>query len=88
MTFGKPNTIGGANTLLNIHRLCGHAIFWQILGDRFDAGFNANMDTGSVMFKIMFAPGLTTPGIEVITKLDVEYRAPLQPKLEFVPEVL
>lgn len=43
--------------------------------DRVDAGLN----TGSVMFKILFAifvPGPTTSGIEVITKLDVEHQAP------------
>jgi hypothetical protein len=44
-----------------------------------DAGLNATLDTGSVMFKILFAifvPGPTTPGIEVITKLDVAHQAP------------
>jgi hypothetical protein len=44
--------------------------------DRFDAGLNANLDTRSVMFKILFAIfvlGPTTPGIEVITKLDVAH---------------
>ena len=44
--------------------------------DRFDAGLNATLDTGSVMFKILFAifvPGLTTPGIKLITKLDVAH---------------
>ena len=44
--------------------------------DRFNAGLNANLDTGSVMFKISFAifvPRTTTLGIEVITKLDVAH---------------
>jgi hypothetical protein len=42
-----------------------------------DAGLNATLDTGSVMFKILFAifvPEPTTPGIEIITKLDVAHR--------------
>ncbi len=46
--------------------------------DRVDAGLNATLDIGSVMFKILFAifmPGPTTPGIEIITKLDVAYQA-------------
>jgi hypothetical protein len=50
--------------------------------DRFDAGLNATLDTGSVLFKILFAilvPGPTTPGIEVITKLDVAHQAPTVP---------
>ena len=41
--------------------------------DRVDAGLNATLDKGFVMFKILFAifvPGLTTSGVEVITKLD------------------
>ena len=45
--------------------------------DRVDASLNATLDTGSVMFKILFAifvPGPTTPGIEVITKLDVVHQ--------------
>jgi hypothetical protein len=50
--------------------------------DRVDSGLNATLDTGSVIFKILFAifvPGPTTPlvpGIEVITKLDVAHPAP------------
>jgi hypothetical protein len=34
---------------------------WQIRDDRIDAGLNATLDTGSVMFKILFkifVPGL------------------------------
>jgi len=41
--------------------------------DRADVGLNAALDKGFVMFKILFAilvPGLTTPCVEVITKLD------------------
>ena len=43
------------------------------------------------MFQILFAifvPGPTTPGIEVITKLDVAHEAPqhLQPLLAFMPK--
>jgi len=41
--------------------------------DRVDAGLNATLDKGFVMFMILFAifvPGLTTSGVEVITKLD------------------
>jgi hypothetical protein len=41
--------------------------------DRVDAGLNATLDKGFVMFKILFAifvPGLTTSGVEVIIKLD------------------
>jgi hypothetical protein len=41
-----------------------------------DAGLNA----GSVLLKILFTifvPGPTTPGIEVITKLDVAHQVPL-----------
>jgi len=40
------------------------------------------LDTGSVMFKISFAifvPGPTTPGIEVITKLNVAHQAQVPP---------
>ena len=45
------------------------------------------------MFQILFAifvPGPTTPGIEVITKLDVAHKAPqyLQPLLAFMPKAL
>jgi hypothetical protein len=50
--------------------------------DRVDTGLNAILDTGSVMFKILFAifvPGPSTPGIKVITKLDVAHRAPQVP---------
>ena len=42
--------------------------------DRVNAGLNVTLDIGSVMFNILFVtflPGLTTPGIEVITKLDI-----------------
>ncbi len=51
----------------------------------------STLDTGSVMFKILFAifvPGPTTPGIKVITKLDVAHQAPqyLQPLLAFMPK--
>jgi hypothetical protein len=56
--------------------------------NRVDAGLNATLDTGSVMFKILFAifvPGPTTPGIEVITKLDVAHQC-LQPLLAFLPK--
>jgi hypothetical protein len=59
--------------------------------NRVDAGLNATLDTGSVIFKILFAifvPGPTTPGIEVITKLDVAHQTPqyLQPLLAFMPK--
>jgi len=59
--------------------------------DRFDAGLNATWDTGSIMFKILFAifvPRPTTPGIEVITKLDVAHQAVLylQPLLTSMPK--
>jgi hypothetical protein len=59
--------------------------------DRFDAGLNATLDIGPLMFKILFAifvPGPTTPGIEVITKLDVAHQASqyLQPLLAFMPK--
>jgi hypothetical protein len=59
--------------------------------DRIDAGLNATLDTGSVMFKILltiFVPGPTSPGIKVITKLDVAHQAPqyLQPHLAFMPK--
>jgi hypothetical protein len=52
--------------------------------NRVDADLNATLDTGSVMFKILVAilvPRPTTPGIKVITKLDVAHQAPqyLQP---------
>jgi hypothetical protein len=61
--------------------------------DRVDADLNATLGTGSVMFKILFAifvPRPTTPGIEVITKLDVAHQAPqyLQPQLAFMPKAL
>jgi hypothetical protein len=51
--------------------------------DRFDAGLNANVDTGSV--KILFA---IFAGTKVITKLDVAHQTPqyLQPLLAFVPK--
>ena len=44
--------------------------------DRVDAGLNATLDTGSVMFKILFAIFVPepTPSIEVITKPDVAHR--------------
>jgi hypothetical protein len=46
--------------------------------DRVDAGLNATLDTGSIMCKFaIFVPRATTPGIEVITKLDVAHQAPL-----------
>jgi hypothetical protein len=61
--------------------------------DRFDASLNANLDkvTGSVMFKTLFAifvPGPSSPGIKVITKLDVAHQAPQyhQPLLAFMPK--
>jgi hypothetical protein len=52
------------------------------------------LDTGSVIFKILFAifvPGPTTPGVEVITKLDVaRYRIRHQSTsshcLDFMPK--
>ena len=46
--------------------------------DRVDASLNATLDSGSAMFKILFAifvPGPTTPGIKVITKLDVAHHS-------------
>jgi hypothetical protein len=51
--------------------------------DRVDAGLNATLDTGSVMFAIF-----GTPGIKVITKLDVAHQAPqyLQPLLAVMPK--
>ena len=48
--------------------------------NRFDAGLNVTLDTGSIMFKILFTifvPGPTTPGIAVITMLDVAHQAAL-----------
>jgi hypothetical protein len=56
---------------------------WQTRDDRVDAGLNATLDLVT-----NFVPGLTTPGIEVITKLDVAHQAPqyLQPLLAFVPK--
>ena len=53
---------------------------WQMQDDRFDAGLNTNLDTGSV--KILFAI-FTAPGTKVITKLDVAHQAHkyLQPPL-------
>jgi hypothetical protein len=56
---------------------------WQMQDDRFDAGLNANLDTGSV--KILFA---IFAGTKVITKPDVAHQAPqyLQPLLAFVPK--
>jgi hypothetical protein len=59
--------------------------------NRFDAGLNANLDTGSVMFKISFATScLEQPGNKVITKLDVAHQTPqyLQPLLAFMPKAL
>jgi hypothetical protein len=47
--------------------------------DRFDAGLNANLDIGFVIFKISFVilvPKTATPGIKVITKLNVAHKAP------------
>jgi hypothetical protein len=46
--------------------------------NRFDAGLNANLDKviRSVIFKTLFAifvPGPSSPGIKVITKLDVAH---------------
>jgi hypothetical protein len=45
--------------------------------DRVDAGLNVTLDIGSAMFKIgIFVTGPTTPGIRVITKLDVAHQTP------------
>ena len=44
--------------------------------DKVDTGLNTTLDTESVIFNILFAifvPRPTTPGIEVITKLDVAH---------------
>ena len=56
--------------------------------DRVDAGLNATLDTGSQDLFAIFVPGPTTPGTQVITKLDVAHKAPrcLQSLLAFMPK--
>ena len=44
---------------------------WQMRDDRVDASLNTTLD----MFAI-FVPGPTTPGIKVITKLDIAHQVP------------
>jgi hypothetical protein len=57
----------------------------QTQDNKTDANLNATLD----LFMI-FAPGPTTPGIKIITKVDMAYQVPqyLQPLLVFVPKVL
>jgi hypothetical protein len=49
--------------------------------DRFDAGLNATLDTGFVMFMfmILFTIFVPAPGIRVITKQDVAHQRTVPP---------
>ena len=52
---------------------------WQTRDDRVDAGLNAGSVLLKILFKILFAifvPEPTTPGIKVITKLDIAHQVP------------
>ncbi len=54
---------------------------WQMRDDRFDAGLNATLDTGSVMFMMLFAIFVPAPGIEIITKQDVAHQGTVPPAI-------
>ena len=53
--------------------------------NRFDAGLNATLDTGSQDLFAIFVPGPTSPGTQVITNLGVARKC-LQPLLAFMPK--